>query len=116
MLGIAHVHIGNVVHNAAVGFLRQALVKAAVAGFHVEDGNVQPLGRNGGKAAVGIAQNQQGIGLLFHHQGVGLGNNVADGFTQVLADGIQIEIWRTQAQVLKEYLIQVIIIVLAGVD
>ena len=77
---------------------------------------MQPLGRNGGKAAVGIAQNQQGIGLLFHHQGEGLGNNVADGFTQVLADGIQIEIRCTQAQVLKEYLIQVIIIVLAGVD
>ncbi len=115
MLGIAH-DIRNVVHNAAVRLLRQALVKAAVPGLHVEDRNVQPLGGDDGQAGIGIAQNQQGIGLLFHHQGVGLGNNVADGFTQVLADGIQIEIRRTQAQILKEHLIQVIIIVLAGVD
>ena len=55
VLGVAQVHVGDVVHDAAVGLLRQALVKAAVARLHVEDGDVQALCRNGGKAAVGVA-------------------------------------------------------------
>ena len=63
MLGVSQIHVGNDVHDPAVGLLGQALVLAAVAGFHVEDGDVQPLGGNGGQAGVGIAQNQQGIGL-----------------------------------------------------
>ena len=116
MLGIAHVHVRNMVHNAAVGLLGQALVKAAVAGLHMEDGNMQALGRNGRQAAVGVAQDQQGVRLLLHHQSVGFCNNVADGLAQVLSDGVQVEVRRAQAQVLKKDLVQVIIVVLAGVD
>ena len=47
MLGVSQVHIGNDVHDPAVGFLGQALILAAVAGFHVENGNMQPLGGDG---------------------------------------------------------------------
>ena len=63
MLGIAHVHVRNMVHNAAVGLLGQALVKAAVAGLHMEDGNMQALGRNGRQAAVGVAQISRASGF-----------------------------------------------------
>ena len=47
---------------------------------------------------------------------VGFCNNVADGLAQVLSDGVQVEVGRAQAQVLKKDLVQVIIVVLAGVD
>lgn len=40
---VCHVDIRNDVHNAAVGFFRQALILAAVSGFHVEDRNMQTL-------------------------------------------------------------------------
>ena len=76
---------------------------------------MQALGRNGRQAAVGVAQDQQGVRLLLHHQSVGFCNNVADGLAQVLSDGVQVEVGRTQAQVLKKDLVQVIIVVLAGV-
>ena len=44
VLGVAEIHVGGHIHNAAVRLLRQALVKAAVPGLHVENRNVQPLG------------------------------------------------------------------------
>ena len=43
MLGIAHVDVADDVNDATVSLLRQTLVLAAVAGFHVEDRNVQTL-------------------------------------------------------------------------
>ena len=43
VLGVGHVHVADDVHDAAVRFLRKALVLAAVAGLHVEDGDVQTL-------------------------------------------------------------------------
>ena len=55
VLGVGQVDVGYHVDDAAVGLLGQALVLAAVAGLHVEDGDVQALGRDGGQAAVGVA-------------------------------------------------------------
>jgi len=55
MLGIGQVHVADHVHDAAVGLLGQALVLAAVARLHVEDGDMQALGRDGGEAAVRVA-------------------------------------------------------------
>ena len=115
MLGVAQVHVRDVVHDAAVGLLGQALVKAPVARFHVEDGDVQPLGGNGGQAAVGVAQNQQGVRLQLHHQLVALGDDVADGLAQIVAHRVQVVVRRPQAQVLKEDAVQGVVIVLAGV-
>ena len=55
VLGVGQVDVGDHVDDAAVGLLGQALVLAAVAGLHVEDGDMQALGRDGGQAAVGVA-------------------------------------------------------------
>ena len=41
MLRIRQVHIGDDIYDAAVGFFRETLVLAAVAGFHVENRNVK---------------------------------------------------------------------------
>ena len=46
MLGICQVHIGDDIYDAAVGFLRETLVLAAVTGFHVEDRNVKTFCAN----------------------------------------------------------------------
>ena len=48
VLGVSHVHVGDDIHDAAVRFFGQALVLAAVAGLHVEDGDVQPLSTDDG--------------------------------------------------------------------
>ena len=67
VLGVGQVDVGDHVDDAAVGLLGQALVLAAVARLHVEDGDVQALGRDGGQAAVGVAQDQQRVGLDLDH-------------------------------------------------
>ena len=98
----------------AVGLLGQALVKAPVTRFHVEDGNVQPLGADGGQAAVGIAQDQQRVRLTLHHELVALGDDVADGLAQIGPHRVQIHVRLTQFQILKEDAVEGIVVVLAG--
>ncbi len=63
VLTIGHIHVGNDVHNPAVGFLGQALVLAAVTGLHMEDRNMQALGSDYAEAAVGITQNKNSVRL-----------------------------------------------------
>ena len=81
----------------------------------MENGDMQPLGANDGQAGVGIPQHQHCIGVYFYHQLVGLGNNIAHGFAQVLAYCIQIHIRIGKFQVFEENAVQIIIVVLAGV-
>ena len=88
VLGVGQVDVGDHVDDAAVGLLGQALVLAAVARLHVEDGDVEPLGRDGGQAAVGVAQDQQRVGLHLHHELVARGDDVTHGLSQVGAHGV----------------------------
>ena len=111
-LGLASVHVGDDVHNAAVGLLGQALVLAPVAGLHVEDGDVQALGPDDAEAAVGVAQHQHGIGLGGDHQLVALGNDVAHGLAQVTAHGLHVDVRIGQLEVLEEHPIEVVVVVL----
>ena len=115
VLRIAQVHVGNNVHDAAVGLLRKALVLAAVAGFHVEDGDVQPLGSNDTEAGVGVPQHQHGIGLQFHHQVVAFGDDVAHGLAQGVPHRVQVDVRVVQFQVMEEHTVEVVVVVLAGV-
>lgn len=90
VLGVADVDVGDDVYDAAVRLLGQALVLAAVAGLHVEDGDVEPLGRDGGEARVGVAEDQKGVGLHLNHKLVRGGDDVADGLAEVVAHAVHI--------------------------
>ena len=115
VLGVCQVDVGDHVDDAAVGLLGQALVLAAVAGLHVEDGDVQALGRNGRQAAVGVAKDQQRVGLHLHHQLVARGDDVADGLAQVGAHGVQVDVRVVQRQVAEEDTVEGVVVVLASV-
>ena len=104
------------VHDAPVGLLGQALVKAAVARLHMEDGDMQALGGDGGQAGVGVSQNQQSVWLHLHHELIAPGDDVADALPQIGSHGVQIVVRSTQAQILKKDLIEGIVVVLTGVD
>ena len=90
MLRIGHVHVGNDIDDAAVGLFRQALIFTTVTGFHVEDGNMQPLCTDDRQAAVGIAQHQYGVWLDSNHQLIAFGDDIAHRLTQVCTHGIHI--------------------------
>ena len=113
MLAVGHVHVGDDVDDAAVGLLGQTLVLTTVAGLHVEDGDVQTLGADDTQAAVGVAQDEDGIGLDLHHQLVALGDDVAHGLAQIVADGIHVNLGIGELQVLEEHAVEVIVVVLA---
>lgn len=115
VLGVCQVDVGDHVDDAAVGLLGQALVLAPVAGLHVEDGDVEPLGRDGGQAAVSVAQDQKGVGLDLNHQLVARGDDVAHGLAQVGAHGVQIDVGVVQRQVAEEDAVQGVVVVLPGV-
>lgn len=115
VLGVGQVDVGDHVDDAAVGLLGQALVLAAVAGLHVEDGDVQALGRDGGQAAVGIAQDQQRVGLDLDHQLVRGRDDVADGLAQVGANGVQVDVGVGELQVSEEDAVERVVVVLPGV-
>ena len=85
-LGIAHIHIRDHIHDATVGFLGQALILAAVASLHVKQGDVQPLGTDGGQAGVGIAQHQIALRLQLRQKLIATSQNVTAGHTQILAN------------------------------
>ena len=115
VLGVCQVDVGDHVHDTAVGLLGQALVLAAVSGLHVEDGDVEPLGRDGGQAAVGVAQDQQRVGLDLHHQLVARGDDVAHGLAEVRAHGVQVDVGVVQRQVAEEDAVERVFVVLTGV-
>ena len=115
VLGVGHVHVADDVHDAAVGLFGQAFVLAAVAGFHVENRDMQALGRDGGKAAVGVTENQKGIGLTGGHELVAAIDDVADSCAEVVADGVHVDFGILEAQVLEEHAIQVVVVILPRV-
>lgn len=115
VLRVAQVHVGDDVHNAAVGLLRQTLVLAAVPSLHMEDGDVQPLSSNDAEARVGVPQHQDGVGLQLSHQVVAFGNDVPHGLTQGVPHRIQVDVRVGQLQVAEEHTVEVVVVVLAGV-
>ena len=115
VLGVGQVDVGDDVHDAAVSLLGQALVLAPVAGLHVEDGDVQALGRDSGKTAVGVAQDQERVGLHLDHELVARGDDVSHGLAQVGAHGVQVDVRVVQRQVAEEDAIEGVVVVLAGV-
>ena len=55
VLGVGQVDVADVVDDLAVDLFRHVLIKAAVAGLHVEDRDLEALGGNSGEGAVGVA-------------------------------------------------------------
>ena len=112
VFGVGHVYVADDVYDAAVGLFGQAFVLAAVARFHVENRDMQTLGRDGGKTAVGVAENQQGIGFAGGHELVAAIDDVADGSAEVVADGVHVDFGILEAQVLEEHAVQVVVVIL----
>ena len=115
VLRVAQVHVGDDVHYPPVRLLRKALVLAPVARLHVEDRDVEPLRAYHAQAAVRIAEHQHSIGTGLNHQPVAAGDDVPDGAAEVVADGVHVHIGIFELQVLEEYPVEVVVVVLTRV-
>ena len=54
MLAVADIHITDNIHDTAVGFLRQTLIKTTVSRLHMENRNMQTFRTDHAQARVGI--------------------------------------------------------------
>ena len=115
VLRVAQVNVGDDVHYPPVGLLRKALVLAPVPRLHVEDGDVEPLRAYHAQAAVRVAQHQHSIGTGLNHQPVAAGDDVPHGAAEVVAYGIHVDIRIFELQVLEEYPVEVVVVVLTRV-
>ena len=71
-IAVGQVDVADMIDDVPVDFLGHPLVEAAVTGLHVEDGYLASFGGNRRQATVGIAQNQQRVGLYLASTGHGL--------------------------------------------
>ena len=115
VLRVAQVNVGDDVHYPPVGLLRKALVLAPVPRLHVEDRDVEPLSADNAQAAVRVAKNQHSIGTGPHHQPVAAGDDVPHGAAEVVAHGVHVDIRVSELQVLEEYPVEVVVVVLPRV-
>ena len=70
VLRVDHVHVAEVIDHLPIQLFRHTLIKAAIAGFHVKDGNLAALGRDDGEARVGVAVKKHRVRLLLRQDGV----------------------------------------------
>ena len=115
VLRVGHVHVGDDIDDTAVGLLGQALVLAAVAGLHVENGDMESLGSDDAEAAVGVAKDQYAIGLCLSEELVRAVDDVTAGSAKVVTDSIHIDLGLGELQIFEEYAVEVVVVVLACV-
>ena len=115
VLRVGHVHVGDDIYDTAVGLLGQALVLAAVAGLHVENGDMESLCSDNAEAAVGVAKDQYAVRLGLGEELVGTVDDVAASSAKVVTDSIHIDLGLGKLQVLEEYAIEIVVVVLACV-
>lgn len=115
VLRVGHIHVGDDIDDTTVGLLGQALVLAAVAGLHVENGDMESLGSDDAEAAVGVAKDQYAVGLGLGKEFIGAVDDVAAGSAKVVTDSIHIDLGLGELQVFEEYAVEVVVVVLACV-
>ncbi|MOA31471.1 hypothetical protein D3C78_1526320 [compost metagenome] len=102
------------VKHLAVQLFRNTLIEAAVTRFHMKHGNFAALRSNDRQAGIGIAIQQQRVRLLQVQDFVRLGNNFSDRLGCRLPDSPKEMVGLTDPQVIEKYLVELVIIVLAG--
>lgn len=115
VLRVGHVHVGDDIDDTAVGFLGQALVLAAVAGLHVENGDVKTFRSDNAETAIGVAKDQYAVRLGLGEELVGAVDDIAAGSAKVVTDSIHIDLGLCELQILEEDTVEVVIVVLACV-
>jgi len=90
-------------------------VERPVAGFHVINRHLHPLGDDGRDSAVGITENEQSIGLLRGDDSLGPHEDRPQHGSQRARVGLEEVVGATEAEILEEDLVQLVVVVLPGV-
>ena len=82
----------------------------------MEDGNLKALRGDDAQARVRIAQHEHRVRPLGGKERVGLGDDVAHRLPQVVPHHAQVVVRLTDTQVVEEDLVELVVVVLPGVD
>ena len=115
MLRVSHVDIGDNIYDTAVGLRWGTFILTTVAGFHVEDRNVEALCTYDAQATVCVTKNENCIGLGLVEEFVRAVDYVATSSTKVVTYSIHIDLRILELEVVEEYPIEIVVIVLTRV-
>ncbi len=116
VLRVGQVDVADVVDDAPVDLLGHPHVEATVSGFHVEDGDLAPLGGNHRQGAVGVAQHEQRIGLMPAIAVVRPRDHPADRLRRRLARRLQEDVRLADTQFVEEDPVELVVVVLPRVN
>jgi hypothetical protein len=104
-----------VIDYPTIDLFRNAVIKAAIPGFHVKNWNSTPRGDDRGKGAVGIAKDEHFVGLLILKHSVNLRKYLTGLFPETVRPDPQVNIRRPDAQIAYKYVAEALMVVLACV-
>jgi len=113
---VGQIDVGSVIDDTPVDFFRHAHVETAIARLHVEGRNLAALGRDHRHTTVSVAKHQHRIRHFCRQNTIDRDDHFADRFSAACARCIEEMIRLADAQVVEEYLVELVIIVLSGMD
>ena len=116
VFSINQVEIGDVVDDAAIDLLGHIQIERPVAGLHVVDRNFHPLRHDSGDRRIGIAENQHRVGFFEVEHLLDLDQSFSQHMSQTGSIDPQIIIRLAQLKFFEKYLIEFVIVILAGVN
>jgi hypothetical protein len=114
-LRIRHQHRAAVVDDPAIDFLGHAVVVAAIAGFHVQDGDAETTGHDSRQAAVRIPEDQQSVWPMVQERGLHPGENLAGLGAEARRANAERHVRRAHGKLPVEHPAQPVVEVLTGV-
>ncbi len=116
MLRVDEIEVGDMIDDPPIELLGHIEIEASVAGFHVVDRNLHPPGHDARDGAVGIPENQNRVRFLFLQHALGADKRVAQHITERRRVHLEEMSGLFDFQVLEEHLVQLVVIVLSGVN
>ena len=113
---VRQVHVGEMIDHAPVDLLRHPLVERSIARLHVKHRNAQPLRRQRGEAAVGVAEHEQRAGPPLAQQPIHGDDHLSDRLGRGRARRVERDVGRADAELAEEDAVELVAVVLSGVD
>src|SRR2546422_6346181 len=113
---VRKIDVADVVDDPTVYLLGHALVEASVACLHMEHWNAQPFRSDGRQTAVRITEYQQSVGPYLSHHCIRARYHLANRFGGSRRCRLQEMIRLSDLQIVKEYSVQLVVVVLASVN